>query len=140
VSDGNAVRAQKWQPGFRHSAGKLGSHFIRAIRNGQLFGWKTKRLGVTIPPIETGEPGEWVEVGPVATLVGYASPNDLAPGDIEPGKVFAALKVDGADTLLYALVACDDAKILFPGMRLKAILPHDTEAGTLPTFQPEAAA
>lgn len=139
MSDRNDVLAQTWQPSFRHSAGSLGSHFIRARRDGRLLGWKTDRLGVTIPPIETGGQGEWVDVGPGATLVGYAPPADLAPHDIEPGKVFAAVKVDGADSLLYALIVCDNPPILFAGMRLEAVF-EDEDGSILPFFQPVKAA
>lgn len=141
VSDMSAVLPQTWRPSFRHSAGKLGSHFIRAIReHRQILGWKTGRLGVTVPPIETGSPGEWVKVGPEATLVGYASPGEVGPDDIEQGKVFAVVKIDGADTVLCALVVCENPDILFPGMRLEARFGHasDTQP-VLPSFQPIAA-
>lgn len=138
MADRTGVLAQKWQPSFRHSAGRIGSHFIRAIRDRkQLLGWKTERLGVTIPPIEAGSTGEWVEIGPGATLVGYASPSDLSEQDIEPGKVFAAIKVDGADTVLYALVECKDPSILSIGTRLEAVF-ADVSASVLPAFRPIA--
>ena len=136
MSSRNPVLDQSWQPSFRHSAGRLGSHFIRACRSGRLLGWKTQRLGVTVPPVETGEPGEWVEVGPGATLVGYATARELAPGGIEPGKVFAAVKLDGADSLLYALVTCANPASLRPGTRLKARFASDSDAGPfLPSFE-----
>ena len=137
MSDMSAVLPQTWRPSFRHSAGKLGSHFIRAIReHRQILGWKTERLGVTVPPIETGSPGEWVEIGPEATLLGYAHPADIGAEDIEQGRVFAAVKVDGADTVLHALVVCDDPEALSAGMRLT---PFFDDSSTLPTFQPTAA-
>lgn len=127
-----AVLAQTWRPAFRHAAGKLGSHFIRAVRNGHLLGWKTERLGVTLPPIEAGTPGEWVAIGPGAVLVGHA------PGsrDEASGKVFAAVRVDGADTLLFASVQCDDPRALQAGARLTAILPHDDPRSSTPVFRP----
>ena len=132
-----ATLSQAWKPGFRHSAGKAGSHFIRAIREGRLLGWKTARLGVTIPPIETGEPGEWVEVGPGATLVGFAPPDEQAANDIPSGTVFAAVNVDGADTMLYALVVSEDPDALGAGMRLMPVFPDAGDsAATLPAFHP----
>lgn len=131
-----AVLAQAWRPAFRHAAGKLGSHFIRAVRNGHLLGWKTERLGVTVPPIESGAAGEWVEIGPGAVLVGHA------PGsrDDASGKVLAAVKVDGADTLLFASVQCDDPRTLQAGARLTAILPHDDPRSSVPVFRLEETA
>lgn len=128
-----AVLAQTWKPAFRHSAGKLGSHFIRAVRNGRLLGWKTERLGVTVPPLEAGTAGEWVDIGPGAMLVGYA-PGSQADAS---GKVFAAVKVDGADTLLFASVQCGQARTLQAGMRLTAILPHDDPQSAVPVFRLE---
>jgi len=142
VSDVKAVIGQSWQPGFRHSAGRLGSHFIRAMRDRQqLLGWKTERLGVSIPPLAAGGQGEWVEIGPGATLVGYAPPDDLAPGDVEPGKVFAAVRVDGADNLLYVLVACETPAALVAGLRLQPVFSKATDTGSvLPVFEPVVAA
>jgi uncharacterized OB-fold protein len=109
-----------WEPAFRHSAGRRGSHFIRAMREeGRLLGWKTARLGVTVPPIESGGPGEWVEVGPGAILIGHA-PWGAPVGDSGEDTVLAAVKIDGVDTMVYARVTCDDASSLQAGTRLVA--------------------
>jgi uncharacterized OB-fold protein len=142
VSSVKAVIGQAWQPAFRHSAGRLGSHFIRAIRDDrQLLGWKTERLGVTVPPIGAGEAGEWVKIGPGATLIGYTPPDDVGQGAIEAGKVFAAVKLDGADTVLHVLLSCANPQMLSAGMRLQANF-DDMPAGgsVLPGFELEAAA
>jgi len=134
VSDERGVRNLRWQPHFRHSAGKLGSHFIRAVREGKLVGWKTQSLGVTVPPIGTGEAGEWVEVGPRAALVTYA-PNDNAGGGIPAGKFFATVRIDGADVVTAALVECDETAGLTPGAVLTAKFATSDDAATLPIFE-----
>lgn len=135
MSDTSAWLQQTWQPSFRHSAGALGSHYIRALRAGKLLGWKTARLGVTAPPIEAGSDGEWIEIGPAATLVGYASPDDLVSQRVPDGFVFAAVKVDGADTMMYALLRCDDAALLRCGQRLEAVFSQDEGGATVPVFR-----
>lgn len=129
-----------WEPAFRHSAGRRGSQFIRAMRDGgRLLGWKTARLGVTVPPIDSGGLGEWVNVGPGASLIGYA-PVDHAPsGEPADDTVLAAVKIDGADTMSYVRVACSDRKGLRSGMRLVA--DFDATPGSpsaLPCFRPAA--
>jgi uncharacterized OB-fold protein len=141
VPDKSAGLTQTWEPGFRHSAGQLGGQFIRAMRNGSLLGWKTERLGVTVPPIEAGGEGEWVEVGPGATLVGYAPPADLGPEGHGRDEVFAAVSVDGADTVLYALLRCSNPDGLSAGARLEAVFAEVPEGGmVVPMFQPVGAA
>lgn len=123
-----------WEPAFRHSAGRRGSHFMRAVRDDRrILGWKTPRLGVTVPPVESGEDGEWVEVGPGATLVGYAPGDDVAAGDA----VFAAVKIDGADTITYARLVRDDRTELVTGMRLVADFPETApDTAAFPRFRP----
>ena len=138
MSDRSAWLHQMWQPSFRHSAGALGTEFIRAVRRGKLLGWKTGRLGVTVPPVDAGVPGEWVEVGPGATLIGYASSCEIEPDALRQGVVFAAVRIDGADTMTYALIhrrnSDDD---LAPGARLEVIFADSAECGSvLPAFQP----
>lgn len=128
------VLASRWEPAFRHSAGRRGSEFIQAMRNdAQLLGWKTARLGVTIPPIHSGEPGEWVKVGPGASLIGHAP----AESDSSDDTVLAAVKIDGADTMTYVRVACGEADGLRPGIRLVAdFSAAPAGASALPCFRP----
>jgi hypothetical protein len=84
---------------FRHSAGRLGSAFLLALRDGRLLGWKSgDPARVVVPPRETGAPGEWIALGPGATLEAYV-PNDWLPASVD-GSCFALVTVDGADTAL----------------------------------------
>ena len=131
VSVDLGVRNLRWQPHFRHSAGRLGSHFIRAMREGRLLGWKTPSLGVTVPPIDTGEAGEWVDIGPNATLLACV-PNDSVTST---QSVLAMVKIDGADAVTLVHVACEDRAELLPGMTLTARFDVLNAASTLPAFQ-----
>ena len=130
------VLATRWEPAFRHSAGRRGSEFIQAMRDDhQLLGWKTERLGVTVPPVESGGPGEWVKVGPGASLIGYAP----ADRKSQQETMLAAVKIDGADTMTYVRVACDLGNDLRPGMRLVADFGSTSaESSSLPSFRPVA--
>lgn len=86
---------------FRHSAGRLGSVFLTALREGRLLGWKTGTPAqVIVPPKDRGTPGEWVELGPGARLEAYAPADWHA--DADHGSCLALVTVDGADTALLA--------------------------------------
>ncbi|HVV94779.1 MAG TPA: hypothetical protein VHD15_15310 [Hyphomicrobiales bacterium] len=116
------VRAVAVEAAFRHSAGRLGSHFLRAIRDeGRLYGWRTGTPPrVMVPPKDLGAPGEWVAIGPGARLEAYA-PTDWLP---EPGggdSCVALVMPDGADTALLArLRPAAGAGALAAGARLVA--------------------
>lgn len=134
MSEERSVRMLRWQPHFRHSAGSLGSQFIRAVREGRLVGWKTRSLGVTVPPIASGEPGEWVGVGPGATLVAHA-PSDDFDSMASARTVVAIVKIDGADTVTPVLVEGDDDADLHPGTALMVKFDASAAASILPVFR-----
>ena len=101
---------------FRHSAGRLGSHFLQALRARRLLGLKVAGR-VIVPPREFGQDGEWVQLGPGARLEAYA-PADWVPpaGD---NSCLALVVVDGADTaLLTRLRPAATAGALVLGSRL----------------------
>jgi uncharacterized OB-fold protein len=101
---------------FRHSAGRLGSHFLQALSERRLLGLKVAGR-VIVPPRESGQGGEWVELGPGARLEAYA-PADWVPtrGD---NSCLALVVVDGADTaLLTRLRPAARAGALVLGSRL----------------------
>ena len=97
------VRTVAVEATFRHSAGRLGSRFLKAIRDeGRFLGWRTgDPPRVMLPPKDLGEPGEWVEIGPGARLEAYAPAtwlNDAAGTDT----CLALVRLDGAETALLA--------------------------------------
>lgn len=105
--------AARWEAQFRHSAGNLLGRFYRAIeRDAVLLGWRTRR-GVSVPPVP-GFDGDWVPVGPGATLVAHA-PTLGADGD-----QLALVVVDGADNCSLWRVRASDGAALRAGTRLVA--------------------
>lgn len=96
------TRAVDVRATYRHSAGRLGSVFLKALGDGRLIGWKSTADGrVTVPPRETGLPGEWVPIGPGARLEAFA-PADWVADDRGDGACLALVRIDGADTALLA--------------------------------------
>jgi len=106
---------------FRHSAGTLGTHFFRALRDeARLLGWKTgAEPRVVVPPRDCGETGEWVEVGPGARLAAYAPPAWTPESERRAdASVLALVEVDGADTAMLARLKLDGAATPAVGRRL----------------------
>jgi len=108
---------ERWHATFRHSAGRLGSRYLAALRDDKkLLGWRSGTPPrVVVPPKDLGGDGEFVEVGPGGTLVAFA-PNDwlAAPAD---RSVLGLVALDGADTPLFARVRASAPAM---GMRLVA--------------------
>jgi uncharacterized OB-fold protein len=101
VSTIDEVREVDVRATFRHSAGRLGSVFLTALREQRLLGWKTGTPArVIVPPKDLGTAGEWVEIGPGARLEAYVPAEWLASSD--DGSCLALVTVDGADTALLA--------------------------------------
>jgi hypothetical protein len=108
---------ERWHATFRHSAGRLGSRYLSALRDdGKILGWRTGTPPrVLVPPKDLGGDGEFVEVGPGAGLLAFAPTEWLAApsGD----GVLGLVALDGADTPLFARVRAAAPAI---GMRLIA--------------------
>lgn len=99
----DAVRTVDVEATFRHSAGRLGTHFLKAIRDERKFlGWRAGNPSrVIVPPKDLGGPGEWVEIGPGARLEAYAPAEWLGDG-ADTGSCLALVRLDGADTAILA--------------------------------------
>jgi uncharacterized OB-fold protein len=96
------MRVVEVQAVFRHSAGKLGSHFLKTLRDeGRIVGWRSgSPARVDVPPRDLGAAGEWVDVGPNATLEAYA-PNEWLEAlgkPIDADSCLALIRLDGADS------------------------------------------
>jgi uncharacterized OB-fold protein len=114
------VRAVAVEATFRHSAGRLGTQFLRAIREeGRLYGWRTGTPPrVTVPPKDFGTQGEWVAIGPGARLEAFAPADWTGEGEDD---CLALVTPDGADTPLVArLRPAAAAGALTSGARLVA--------------------
>jgi uncharacterized OB-fold protein len=99
----DAVRTIEVEAAFRHSAGRLGSHFLKTIRDeARLLGWRTgDPPRVMVPPKDLGGTGEWVTLGPGAVLEAYA-PWEWRGAETAPETCLALVRLDGADMALLA--------------------------------------
>ena len=119
IENGNIV--ESWKARFRHSAGRLGSEYLRALRDdARILGWRIDRTGtVHVPPKDFGEPGAFVEVGPGARLLTLARDVSFAS---EGGRCVCLGRVvlDGASTPLFARIAFAEGAAPQPGARVGA--------------------
>ena len=108
---------EHWHAVFRHSAGRLGSEWLTALREQRkVLGWRTGNPArVLVPPKDLGGGGEFVEIGPGARLLAFA-PTDWVVQNELPG-VLGLVALDGADTPLFARVIDAAPRA---GMRLAA--------------------
>ena len=108
---------ERWHATFRHSAGRLGSRYLVALRDeGKILGWRTgSPPRVLVPPKDLGGDGEFLEVGPGGNLLAFAPTEWLAAPAGEG--VLGLVALDGADTPLFARVR---AAAPVTGMRLIA--------------------
>ena len=132
------ILVERWEPVFRHSSGRLTSQFFTAIRSERrLPGWKTKRPDtISVPPKNFGSEGEWVELGPEATLLCAAPPAWVADSG-EPllrTFVLGRVLVDGAETPMYALLKLDSgAPLPARGARLSLHFADAAPLASTPT-------
>ena len=101
----DTVRTIEVEAAFRHSAGRLGSHFLKTVRDeARLLGWRTgDPPRVIVPPKDLGGTGEWVPLGPGAVLLAYAPP-EWRDADGPAEACLALVRLDGAATALLALL------------------------------------
>ena len=122
---GERVVVEQSEMAFRHSAGKLGTQFLTALRSGRILGWRTGNPArVLVPPKDVGLPGEWVEIGPRAKLIAYAPREWLRSSDrANENSCLALVMLDGADTAMLSRVDFNDATgALAPNTPLQARL------------------
>lgn len=138
------VRTVEMHAKFRHSAGRLGTHYLTVIRDeGRLVGWRSGNPPlVQVPPKDLGMAGEWVDVGPGATLEAFAPTDWVAPARDDPAvSSLALVHIDGADTATLAWLrpAPSGPDALAPGTRLVACF-ADERSGMVTDFwfEPEA--
>lgn len=106
MSGEDEMRVVDVQALFRHSAGRLGSHFLKTLRDEARFvGWRSgSPARVAVPPRDLGVDGEWIAVGPEAILEAYA-PDEWLSDLGKPcadGSCLALVRLSGADTALLA--------------------------------------
>lgn len=141
-----------WDIKYDHSAGDIGSHFLRTIRDeATLLGRRCSECGrVLAPPrgfcercfVDTEE---WVEIGPGGRIEAFTIvPNDLGAGP-EPPFALAYVQLDSADTAMVNEVEGIDlsnpseaASKLSIGNRLTAVFePEGQREGRITDFHYE---
>ncbi|GAA4339007.1 hypothetical protein GCM10023144_36690 [Pigmentiphaga soli] len=133
MSEQGRILEERWNPVFRHSAGRLGSHYITALRTqGRLVGWRTEVPSrVSVPPRDVGAEGEWVELGPGAELLAFA-PSEWTAGSGEPvleDFTLGRVLIDGARKPVFALLRLNGVQGR-RGLRLSARFADGQSAGT----------
>ncbi len=106
MSEQGSVLEDRWKPVFRHSAGRLGSHYLTAVRTQQrLCGWRTSQPPrLSVPPTDFGAEGKWVDIGPGAELLSFA-PSEWVTDSGEAvlqDFVLGRVRVDGAEAPMFA--------------------------------------
>jgi uncharacterized OB-fold protein len=112
---------------YKRSVGPVIGRFLAGLREGKIFGVRTKSGRVLVPPAEYDEDGEatgeFVELPPTGTVMTWAWVT--APRAKHPlARPFAwgLIKIDGADTSLLHVV---DAPQVKTGMRVRACFRSD---------------
>ena len=119
---------------YQYFAGATSSKFIVALRDEKkILAVEGKKSGFTyVPPRQVCDrtfenlEDNWVEVkdtGVVTnfTVIRYEEPYQ----PMKPPFVIALIKLDGADTPIAHLIACDDVDDVAIGMRVKAVFAEE---------------
>ena len=132
----------RWDIPFRHTAGRLASHFFRALVEKKILALRCPRCRrVLLPPRPFCERcfvplEEWVEVGPPGALEAFTICYARFTGLPDPPYCQLLVKLDGADSALMHLlgeVELEDVeeatKRIQVGMRLEAVWREERVGG-----------
>ena len=132
----------RWDIPFRHTAGRLASHFFRALMEKKILALRCPRCRrVLIPPRPFCERcfvslDDWVEVGQQGTLEAFTVCYARFTGLPDPPYCLSLVKLDGADTALQHLlgeVELEDVERMKQavriGMRVEAVWREEREGG-----------
>lgn len=111
--------------GYRRSLGPVVGRFLTSLRDGRIEGVRLADGRVLVPPTEydpvTSEPvGEWVEVGPAATVTTWTWVSEPHTGrhPLDRPFAFALIRPEGADTAMLGAVAVASPDEMRTGMRV----------------------
>jgi uncharacterized protein len=133
---------------YTRTLGPVVGPFLTGLRDGQIFGIRSRDGRVLVPPLEwdphTGDaldPSALVDVGPggvVETWAWVTEPTSKHP--LDRAFAFALVRLDGADTALVHAVDAGSIDAMKTGMRVTARW-KDERAGHITdfVFVPEAA-
>ena len=133
---------------YQYFAGATGSRFLAALRDDKrILGMRCEECDmVFVPPRQTCErcfadlTGAWVEVGPEGEVVGHTVVRYAEPYQPkETPYVLALIRLDGADTALVHLLACDREAVQ-AGLRVRAVFSDESRDNILDIrhFEPVA--
>jgi len=116
---------------FRYAAGAAASRFLTALRDEQkIYGTRCPDCRRVLVPARSFCPRcfvdttEWIEVGPLGTLVAIAA----VPLSSSPRLPLALIRLDGADTNLLHLLGEAEPPAWQIGLRLEAVFATERRA------------
>lgn len=125
---------------YNYFAGRVGSRWLVALRDEQkIYGVRHPATGkVYVPPRQVDErdftnlTGDWVEVGPAGSVIGFTVIRYAEPYQPLPTPYGLALVLlDGADTALAHVVREEDLARLSVGARVRAVFAQKRTASIL---------
>ena len=134
--------------GYKYRVGAWLDRYIDGLAEKKILGVKCPSCGrVIVPPrsvcgICYKKPTEWVEVGPEGELknftIGYVKLDAGEIKDADEPYVIGMIKLDGADSLLTALVKGVEPENLKVGLRLRAVFADEPKGvvNDLTHFEP----
>ena len=132
---------------FSYSAGRTASRFFIELRDHQrIMGKRCPKCGRVIVPAQLFckpcfvETTEWVEVGPLGTLVTFTIVYRKEPHHpTETPFAYGIIKLDGADTSMVHLLGDADLDHIHNGMRMRPVFSEKRQGCILDIayFKPE---
>ena len=132
----------RWDLPFRHTAGRVASHFLHALKDRRILALRCPRCRrVLVPPRPFCERcfvplDDWVEVGQQGTLEAFTICYARFTGLPDPPYCQMLVKLDGADSALMHLLGEVDledveeaTKRIHVGMRVEAVWREEREGG-----------
>jgi uncharacterized OB-fold protein len=144
------VIGEDWHLHYDYSCGRVVSHFLRGLEQGQIEATVCPKCGMAwLPPRGYCERcfveiDKWVPVGPEGTLEAFTIVTQEFENLPKPPYVIALCRLDGADTALtnFLQMPLDDidqaAKQLRPGTRVRVCF-HPSRAARITDFHYELA-
>lgn len=122
---------------FSYAAGEAASRFLTALRDEQrIYGTRCPACARVLVPARSFCPRcfvdttDWIEVGPMGTLVAIASapPPPRSPA---PPLPIGLIRLDGADTNFVHLLGETSIERVTPGMRVEAVFAQERSGSIL---------
>lgn len=131
---------------YKRSLGPVLSHFFTGLRDRQVYGVKTAKGRVIVPPAEydpeTGDATtDFVEVGPGGVVKSWSwIEKPKSKNHLQEPFAWALIQLDGADTALLHAVRASGPDAMSTGMRVRVAWADETKGciQDIACFVPEA--